>query len=123
MLFKLIWSARQFVFSCLCLLLTFTQAEAQEIVPSHNILAISPDAALQADFDNGSTIYDNACAACHGETGQGVQDGGPALTGNLGLSQTMQVIHDGSNTMPAFNGLSEQELVDISTFVVERMNP
>ena len=83
--------------------------------------AVSPDVTLPADFDNGSTIYDNACSACHGETGQGSQ-GGSALGNNLNLSQVLQVVKDGVNTMPSFDVFTEQELVDISTFVVERLH-
>ena len=83
--------------------------------------AVSPDITLSADFDNGSTIYDNACSACHGETGQGSQ-GGSALGNNLNLSQVLQVVKDGVNTMPSFDVFTEQELVDISTFVVERLH-
>ena len=104
---------------CLSSLCAFP-ALAQEIVPSLRFSAIELTA-LQADLDNGSTIYDNACVACHGETGQGVQGGGPALTGNLNLSQVMLVVSDGRNTMPAFNVFTDQQLVDISTFVVERL--
>ena len=103
-----------------CLAYSVAVSRAQSPDPG-GPAAISPDPALQPDFDNGSTIYDNACAACHGETGQGGQSGGPALTGNLGLNQTMKVIHEGRNTMPAFDVLSDQELMDISAFVVERM--
>jgi mono/diheme cytochrome c family protein len=77
---------------------------------------------LQADLDNGSTIYDNACVACHGETGQGGQGGGPALTKNLNLSEVMLVVNDGRNTMPSFNVFTDQQLLDISTFVAERLN-
>lgn len=125
--------------ACVSIAILVSQVHAQDIVSSHPFSveeltalaqvaeqggspAILADTTLQADFDNGSTIYDNACAACHGETGLGGQDGGPALTGNLSLSQTMLVIHDGRNTMPAFDVFTEQQLVDISTFVVERMN-
>ena len=82
---------------------------------------ISPDVALQADFDNGSTIYDNACSACHGETGEGGQGGGSLLTGNLSLSQVMLAVNDGRNTMPSFDVFTDQQLLDISTFVVERL--
>jgi len=93
---------------------------AQESVSS---LAFSGDelASLQADFDNGTTIYDNACVACHGETGEGVEGVGPALTNNLSLNEIMRVIYEGTNTMPAFNVLSDQQLVDISRFVAERL--
>lgn len=118
-------------------LLCVAPATAQEIVSSHAFSGeqvaqatgsgpaaprtLSPDLALQADFDNGSTIYDNACSDCHGETGQGGQGGGPALTGNLSLSQVMLVINDGRNTMPSFDVLTDQQLLDISSFVVERL--
>jgi len=84
--------------------------------------AVSPDVTLQADFDNGSTIYDNACSACHGETGQGGQDDGPALGNNLNLGLVMLVVRDGRNKMPSFDVFTDQELVDISTFVVERLH-
>ncbi len=84
--------------------------------------AISRDVALQPDLDNGSTIYDNACAACHGETGQGAQGRGPALSSTLDLSEIMLVVNDGRNTMPAFDVFTDQELVDISTFVAEQLH-
>ncbi len=84
--------------------------------------AISPDVALQPDLDNGSTIYDNACGDCHGETGQGGQGAGPALSDTLSLSEIMLVVNDGRNTMPAFDVFTDQELVDISTFVAERLH-
>jgi alcohol dehydrogenase (cytochrome c) len=77
---------------------------------------------LVANLDNGSTIYDNACVACHGETGEGGHGGGSPLTDSvLSLSQIMLVINDGRNTMPAFAVLSEQELLDVSTFVREAL--
>ena len=77
--------------------------------------------ALQADLDNGTTIYDNACASCHGEFGQGGQNGGPALSRDLNLNEVMEAVIVGSNNMPAFNVLTTQELLDIGTFVVERL--
>lgn len=119
----------QSVWKVLCALFfaPIMSTSAQEIVSSpassaDEQTAVSPDPALQADLDNGSTIYDNACSACHGETGQGVQDVGPALNANLILSQVMLVVNNGRNTMPSFDVFTDQELVDISTFVVERMN-
>lgn len=77
---------------------------------------------LVADLDNGSTIYDNACKACHGETGQGGQGGGAPLNNTaLSLSQLMLVIDAGRNTMPAFGVFSDQELLDVSTFVKDSL--
>jgi mono/diheme cytochrome c family protein len=80
---------------------------------------VAATVALVASVDNGSTIYDNACVACHGETGQG---GGSVLNGTaLSLSQIMLIVNAGRNTMPAFAGLTQQELLDISTFVVDAL--
>ncbi len=77
---------------------------------------------LVADLDNGSTIYANACQACHGETGQGGQGGGAPLNNSqLSLSQIMLVIDAGRNTMPAFAVFTDQELLDISTYVKDRL--
>ncbi|MDT8397363.1 MAG: PQQ-binding-like beta-propeller repeat protein [Pseudomonadales bacterium] len=91
----------------------------QEAAPS--AVATGPETSLVADLDNGSVIYDQACAACHGETGQGGQGGGPPLDQPLALSQIMLVVNDGRNTMPAFAVFSAQELLDISTFVSEKL--
>jgi alcohol dehydrogenase (cytochrome c) len=83
---------------------------------------VTVPAELVADLDNGSTIYDNACQACHGETGEGGHGGGAPLTDTaLSLSQIMLVIDAGRNTMPAFGVLSDQELLDISTFVKDSL--
>lgn len=82
---------------------------------------ILAETALRADLDNGSTIYDHACAACHGEFGQGGQDGGPALSGSLNLSDVILVVKDGRNTMPSFDVFTDQQLLDIGTFVTERL--
>lgn len=105
-----------------------------EIVPSHAVAAAAaparggPAAAgtqvktLVADMDNGSTIYDHACSDCHGEMGQGGHGGGPALNGSkLSLSQLQLIINGGHNAMPAFAVLSEQELLDISTYVATQL--
>ena len=71
---------------------------AQEIASSH---AFSGDelAAWQADYDNGSTIYDNACVACHGADAKGVPSLGKDLT-----------------TSTFADGLTDEELV---SFIIE----
>lgn len=96
-----------------------TEAAPSQFGPGAAVIA---DVALVADLDNGSVIYDQACVACHGETGEGGQGGGPPLSGLSSLSQVMLVVNDGRNTMPSFDVFSGQELLDISTFVAERMN-
>jgi len=83
---------------------------------------VTVSANLVANMDNGSTIWDNACAACHGEQGQGGHGGGSDIRNTaLSLSQIMLVVNAGRNTMPAFAGFSEQELLDISTYVHDEL--
>jgi mono/diheme cytochrome c family protein len=84
--------------------------------------AVSAPVELVANMDNASTIYDNACNACHGEQGEGGHSGGPDIRNSaLSLSQIKLVINAGRNTMPAFAGFTEQELLDISTFVQDAL--
>lgn len=95
--------------------------QAQDIGPAPAAAtADAPD--LVADMDNATTIWDHACAACHGELGQGGHDGVPDIRNSaLSLSQIMRVVNVGSNTMPAFAGFTQQELLDISTYVMEAL--
>jgi len=118
-MFLVMWLRRLQLLFVLMISFMSLSLYAQSPVDDNVIL---PDVALQPDLDNGSTIYDNACAACHGETGQGGQDAGPALGNTLSLSEIMLVVNDGRNSMPAFDVFTDQELVDISTFVAERLH-
>jgi mono/diheme cytochrome c family protein len=100
---------------CVCAL---AQEKRTDVVPAPVTIPID----LVADLDNGSTIYDKACSACHGETGQGGQGGGAAINDTaLSLSQLILLIDGGRNTMPAFGVFSDQELLDISTFVKDSL--
>ncbi|MEY4640960.1 MAG: hypothetical protein RLZZ227_954 [Pseudomonadota bacterium] len=77
---------------------------------------------LVANVDNGAAIYASACKACHGDSGQGGQGGGAPLNNlNLTLSQIMLVIDGGRNTMPAFDVLSDQDLLDVSSYVQDSL--
>lgn len=91
-------------------------ATAQDLGPGAAAAAAAPEPV--ADMDNATTIWDQACAACHGELGQGSHGGVPDIrNGQLSLSQIVQVVKAGRNTMPAFAGFTSQELLDISTYV------
>jgi len=91
--------------------------QAQDIVPAPAFSA----GQLRPDLDNATTIWDRACAACHGELGQG-GPGVPDIRNSvLSLSQIMLVVNAGSNTMPAFSGFTAQELLDVSTYVKQEL--
>lgn len=92
----------------------------QDIVPAP--AAANTPLQLVADMDNATTIWDNACSACHGELGQGVDGAGSDIRNSiLSLSQIMLVVKTGRNTMPPFSGFTQQELLDIGTYVKEEL--
>jgi mono/diheme cytochrome c family protein len=94
-------------------ILSSSPAMAQDDVPAPQLVA---------DMDNATTIWDNACAACHGELGQGVEGAGPGIRDSkLSLSEIMLVVKAGRNTMPAFAGFTQQEVLDVSTYVKDQL--
>jgi len=91
---------------------------AQDSVPATAFTA----GQLVPDMDNATTIWDNACTACHGELGQGSHAGVPDIRNTaLSLSEIMRVVKAGLNTMPAFAGFTPQELLDVSSYVKEEL--
>lgn len=74
------------------------------------------------DSAAGASVFAENCAGCHGETGKGGA-GGPDLT-TMPLAQTeagtVEQVTNGGGGMPAFGEqLSEQEISDVATFVVQ----
>jgi cytochrome c551 len=72
----------------------------------------------------GKTIFAENCAGCHGEDGLGGA-GGPDLT-TMPLAQTeegaIQQVTNGGGGMPPFGGqLSEEEISDVASFVVQEI--
>ncbi len=69
----------------------------------------------------GRQVYADSCAACHGADGGGGT--GPKLEGEEAYAApgvVVDQIREGGGGMPAFGDqLSEQELADVSAFVVE----
>ena len=73
------------------------------------------------DPAQGKEVFGSNCAACHG--GEGGGGTGPRLAGEQELTDPGAVvdqIREGGGGMPPFGDkLSEQELADVSAFVVE----
>lgn len=73
----------------------------------------------------GREVFGQSCAACHGGEGQGGT--GPKLAGEQAYTDAELVvrqIREGGGGMPAFaDQLSEQELADVSAYVVEDLAP
>ena len=72
---------------------------------------------------DGRDVFADSCAGCHGDDGGG--GSGPALAGRgeyTNADVVVEQIRDGGGGMPAFEGdLSEQELADVSAFVVKEL--
>ncbi len=76
----------------------------------------------EADLAIGRAVYENACGACHGPSGEGGHGGGPALIAATNRSTVMQVVSEGRNEMPAFGRLlSPEQIRDVSAHVVETL--
>ena len=73
----------------------------------------------------GREVFADNCAACHGARGEGGT--GPNLAGEAEYTDPEAVvdqIRDGGGGMPGFEGrLTEQELADVSAFLVRELAP
>lgn len=99
--------------------------------------------AIVPDRDNGRLIYQNQCAVCHGEHGEGLKqaDGGwvfPPLWGDqsfnigAGMARTYTAAAFVKNNMPIANslkfplgqgGLSDQDAVDVAEYFTHMPRP
>ena len=77
----------------------------------------------QGNSSDGVEVFAQNCAACHGGDGEG--GSGPRLAGEEAYTSADVVvdqIRNGGGGMPAFGDrLSDQELADVSAYVVERL--
>jgi cytochrome c551 len=75
------------------------------------------------DPAKGREVFGANCAACHGKDGGG--GSGPKLAGEQAYTDpgvVVDQVRDGGGGMPAFgDSLDEQELADVSAFVVEEL--
>ncbi|MCW2926319.1 MAG: quinonprotein alcohol dehydrogenase, partial [Thermoleophilia bacterium] len=71
------------------------------------------------NLPNGETIFADNCSVCHGLSGEG-GNGGPPITDQKNLDAIMVQVEKGGNGMPAFGDqLSEQDILDVATYVAE----
>ena len=74
---------------------------------------------LPADAAAGEAVYDANCAVCHGADGEG--GSGPAMAGiaSEGDVDIVETVLEGEGDMPAFDQLSDQEIADLTAFILE----
>lgn len=70
--------------------------------------------ALTGDTTSGETLF-AACSGCHGTDGSG-GDGGPDIQGEGGR-EALETILYGEDSMPGYEGWTDQELADVLAYV------
>ncbi len=76
-----------------------------------------------AGLPDGEPLYVNNCGACHGEAGQG--GAGPRLVGSRSVNNIQGMLTQifyGSNLMPSFDFLSNEEIAAITNYVRTGLN-
>ena len=92
------------------------------VEPAGQVTASTATIGGEADLATGLAVYGNACAACHGSSGEGEHGGGPPLVAATNRVTVAQVVSEGRNEMPAFGGLlSSEQIRDVSAHVVETL--
>ncbi len=77
-------------------------------------------APLAAQFEQGQALYQEKCALCHKDTGEGLPPVFPALNGNDRLGDAVRIvsnIHQGAGNMPPFPGLSAEEISALASYL------
>lgn len=99
------------------LLFALTLLAACNATPSNSDVARI--AALTPDNANGTTVFADNCAVCHGDTGGGGT--GPKLAGKaIALDTVIDTVFNGKESMPEFgSSLTDQEIADVSAYVSE----
>ena len=76
------------------------------------------------DAAAGEAVWADNCSGCHGLSGTGA-NGGPDLTAIPSAAEADRVrqqVLNGGGGMPAFKGtLSDQQIADVTAYVVERI--
>jgi alcohol dehydrogenase (cytochrome c) len=80
---------------------------------------------VKANAGDGKQVFADNCSTCHGADGKG-GNGGPDLTSIPDAKQMAKVVKqvtEGGGGMPAFKGqLNDQQIANVSAFVVQTIN-
>jgi len=83
-----------------------------------------PTDEIEGEVQAGAAVWSDNCAGCHGVNGTGA-NGGPNLVGNEAALDPQKVraqVTNGGGGMPAFKDtLTEKQIADVSTYVVEEL--
>ncbi len=97
---------------------TFALAQAQVFAPSEP----AGGAALAGDSSRGATVFQRACAGCHGDGGQGGGVGPTLVDAGLDAAAVSSAVQQGRGVMPA-GIVTGQEQADVVAYVVSISSP
>jgi alcohol dehydrogenase (cytochrome c) len=76
-----------------------------------------------ADLTNGETVFQANCSGCHGLSGGG-GNGGPNLEPQNDVQHNIKQVTNGGGGMPAFGDqLSDQDILDVASWVAKNAHP
>ncbi len=83
-------------------------------------MAIAQPVTTTVGYEQGQQIYQDRCALCHQESGEGTPPTFPALNGNEQLGNTegiVRTIRQGTGRMPPFSELTAEDISAVATYV------
>ncbi|MCB0878269.1 MAG: PQQ-binding-like beta-propeller repeat protein [Thermoleophilia bacterium] len=76
---------------------------------------------MTADIKHGESVFNGNCSVCHGTSGTG-GNGGPDITSVTDVQVAQKQVTNGGGGMPAFgNQLTEQDILDVATYVAQSL--
>lgn len=86
------------------------------------VLTAAPVAVFAGNANNGNTLFQEKCAACHGKDGHAVLPGAPSFAKGERMEKsdgTLKTsITNGLNVMPSFKGaLSDGQMGDLLAYI------
>ncbi len=90
------------------------------ILSLYLFLADQTDLYIPNDADP-AVVYGEACARCHGESGEGAGILYPALSGNRNRPEEVQdIVRKGASFMPAFPNIPDTVLAGLAEYVAQK---
>jgi len=100
------------------------KARAQPVMPTNEAQVMSAIKIVSSggDVNNGRRVFGSACAMCHGQRGEGMDGGAPAITSQTDATKVTNIVGKGGVNMPPMQTmLTAEQIRDVSAFVVESL--
>lgn len=102
--------------SILCVIASYGLAEVNRSKRGKVVVDTTAEAGNSLAI--GKKVYTEACAACHGESGNASLAGAKDLTvSNLNHDEILSIIQTGKNSMPAYKKLTAEQIEGVAQYV------